>query len=345
MIYWVLGRRKNRNTGINKYSEGYIKNISENIKVVYVPSVFEGWLYPFGKYLYLPFYLFLKGFRRNKKDIVLPDESFSFLYYFLINWRHRYIIVHDYRDVEPKTWKENVKAILMRFNYGMLFKYDKIITVSEYTREVIERKLKIPNKKINVIYNIIDFDETNLISGCNKNKYGNKTIFLYVGSHESRKNTELLVRVFSQLPHLTLIMAGKIIDSSNNMKINNLIKNCNNIYNLGEVDSDELQSLYYTANYFICVSSFEGFGRTPVEAQLYKLPVLSTWNTGLCEVLEKGSFYLIREPLNEVSIKTAISDFLNLSQEEINLFIKNGTRNAERFSSKNLVKKMEKIIQ
>jgi len=62
------------------------------------------------------------------------------------------------------------------------------------------------------------------------------------------------------------------------------------------LDSDALGQLY-RSHWLLCsTSSYEGFGVPYIEALASGLPVVSTQNLGVCEILEDGSLGVICSP-------------------------------------------------
>lgn len=350
MIYWVLGNYNALNSGVSKYSTEIIKELKgrEKIKEIFVPHLFYGKLFYVGKYLYLPFYIFIISiFNRNAK-LILPDESYSFYYMFSFFFKRKIIIIHDLRKVKSKTIREKIKHIILSFNCLFIKFFNNVICVSNFTEKELKNKFRISNTS--VIYNAIELKK-NEVCNVEVGKYSNifKKGFcniIYLGSHESRKNTLLLLDAFLSLEYskLNLVVAGRYIDSKNYNAFLARAKGANNVFCLGEVDTVDLSYLLESSDFFITASTFEGFGRTPVEAQYLGIPVISTYNTGMLESLTDNSFIKIDEPLTNESIRSAIINALNASELELGNLISAGSVNALRFTPSQVASKFESVI-
>ncbi|WP_405080699.1 glycosyltransferase [Pectobacterium versatile] len=348
MIFWVLGNKKAINSGVSKYSLELISEIKKkkSVRVLFVPGFFDGKLYYFGKYLYLPLYIIFLSIFFKRSSLIVPDESFSFYGLFGFLFSKKYIIVHDVRDVKGKNIREKIKGILIYINFYFLSFFDSVICVSNYTKKSVEKRFG--NSNTHLCYNIIK-PRKHVFK--NKSKYndifsnGMKNI-IYIGSHESRKNTLLLLEAFMSLnlKDVNLLTAGRFIDKKiyNEFKVKS--SQSENVFCLGEVSDAELSYLLSSSDLYICISSFEGFGRTPVEAQYLGIPVMSTYNTGLSDALSKGSFYHIKEPLSLDNLKKDILTMLSKKNEDIGLIVDRGYLNADRFSADALSRHFESII-
>lgn len=60
---------------------------------------------------------------------------------------------------------------------------------------------------------------------------------------------------------------------------------------LSFISDKERNSLFYNTDLFVSTSLMEGFGRTPVEAAICKVPVISTKETALPEATMNEVFY------------------------------------------------------
>ena len=60
---------------------------------------------------------------------------------------------------------------------------------------------------------------------------------------------------------------------------------------LSNISDDDRNTLFYNADLFVTTSMQEGFGRTPVEAAMCKVPVISTKETSLPEATMNMVYY------------------------------------------------------
>ncbi|PSV29729.1 hypothetical protein C9J44_21250, partial [Photobacterium sp. GB-27] len=294
-VYWVLGSSHNSNSGVSKYSESLIRNLKEKeIDIDTIKSNHEGLIFYLWKYFYLPIYLLVLSFYNKKSIIVFPDESYAFNVFSCFYFNKKIIIVHDYREIKSVTIKEKIKHVLMSCNYKLICRFDKVFTASEFTKTTLLEHNLVKKEMVITCYNIV---EPSLNFECSSENYNEifknskkSKNFIYVGSHETRKNTLILAEIFKKNPDINLFVVGKVVDYQNYDRFLAISENCSNIHCLGEVDDSSLSYLIKKSDFLINISSFEGFGRTPIEAQYLSTPVISTRNTGLNEVLSENSF-------------------------------------------------------
>jgi len=60
---------------------------------------------------------------------------------------------------------------------------------------------------------------------------------------------------------------------------------------LSHISDEDRNALFYNTDLFVTTSLQEGFGRTPVEAAICKVPVISTKETSLPEATMGESYY------------------------------------------------------
>lgn len=133
--------------------------------------------------------------------------------------------------------------------------------------------------------------------------------FLYVGDFQRRKNIDTLVKAYrkyrDQGGEIDFVAAGRIYDESDRVRIENLVEDLgleDNFHIYGEVSRCELAYLYSSTEAYVHPAFYEGFGRTPIEASLYDVPVAVVNNTAPAEFLERS---LKMKPTTE-SIKHAL---------------------------------------
>ncbi len=211
---------------------------------------------------------------------------------------------------------------------------DKIIAVSETTKQDIIDILKIPEKKIKVVYEAADPDfSPRPVSQIQKVKekflINNGRYLLCVGAREPRKNLNRLIAAFVEIaganPDLSLVIVGKYGwgDDINQNTKNQIPK----IKLLGFVEKEDLAALYSGAEGFIYPSLYEGFGLPILEAMACGCPVITS-NLGSMKEIAGESALLI-EPENVESIAGAISKICRNKKVSEELKIKGFKRAGE----------------
>lgn len=209
----------------------------------------------------------------------------------------------------------------------------RIYTVSEYSKCDILNSYNINEDKIKVIYNGLDSKYTTLnIENLNKENY-----LLSFGSNEPRKNTELMIKVYSNLlknyndmKDMKLILYGfRGYEKSNAKKLIKELKLENNIKVYEYVTDEMLLELYRKAKIFCFLSSFEGFGLPIIESMSQRTPVVALNNSSITEIVGDAGMLL-----NSNDIHFIAQEIHKLYNDKIlySSMVKKGFKNIQKFS-------------
>ncbi len=191
---------------------------------------------------------------------------------------------------------------------------DKVITVSNFCKKDISTTYRIPENKIEVIYNAVDpefrvlTDEERQCANV-RDTYGigDEQYLLCVGNLQPRKNIPRLIRAFELYKKKTgantkLVIVGKkawlykeILEEASNDK---------DIVLTGYVPKCDLVDLLNEAKGFVYPSYFEGFGIPPLEALSCGTPVAVSDIDVMREVL--GDVVIYFDPYDEKDIASAL---------------------------------------
>jgi len=187
------------------------------------------------------------------------------------------IITHIH-DVSFKVHKELISRkdafFLNHLIPRALSVSDKIIAVSQFTKDEIIKYYSISTDKIEVIYNATNLHKVNSDEIVVKKKYNLPPKYiLALGTMQPRKNIPFLVEVFANIadkvPDVQLVLAGKKAHNFDE-RIENVIKKYPNIKNriifTGYIDEDDKFLVYKMADVFAFPSLYEGFGVPILEA-------------------------------------------------------------------------------
>ncbi len=188
----------------------------------------------------------------------------------------------------------------------------KIVTVSEASREAIEKYFKIPQKDVSVVYNGTD---TDIFRPVNPDKPKDADL-LFVGRTEDRKKgIGTMFEALSMLPdHVTLkIVDGRIPGHG---LVPRLIKQYGLQHRVQIIDRmltvPELVEQYSTAKVALVPSFFEGFGFPASEAMACGLAVIANAAGALPEVVgTDGRAGRLVPPRNPRAMADAMADVLS----------------------------------
>ncbi|MDR2465850.1 MAG: glycosyltransferase family 4 protein [Prevotellaceae bacterium] len=260
------------------------------------------------------------------------------------------VTVHDLIFLRyPQFYKPADRAIY-RFKFrSACRRADRIIAVSECTKRDIVSFFRIPEEKINVVYQGCDpvfatapSEETKRrIAG----KYGLPPVYLLnVGSIESRKNLLLAVKALKRLPaEIHLVAVGKSTPyRTETEKYAAQAGLGSRLHLFDNVPTDDLPALYRMASVFVYPSFFEGFGIPIIEALTSGTPVVAA--TGSCLEEAGGAHSLYVDPNDDEDLSAKIISILNNSSLAAQMREK-GREYAQRFSGAKIAAEMMNIYR
>lgn len=164
---------------------------------------------------------------------------------------------------------------------------DKIIAVSQFTKDEILKYYKVSSEKIEVIFNstnLIEQEFNEEIRQRIKEKYKLPEKFiLYLGTLQPRKNIPLLINAYSEIknkiPSVKLVLAGNKKAHNFDKKIDESLeanKLSEEVYFPGFIDTADKTIIYKMAEVFVFPSFYEGFGIPILEAMSQGIPVLAS---------------------------------------------------------------------
>jgi glycosyltransferase involved in cell wall biosynthesis len=207
------------------------------------------------------------------------------------------LIFLDYPQLYPK-----IDCHIYRTKSSMACeRADRIIAISEQTKQAIIRHFGIRESKIDLVYqscNPIYLEPTTPAQqAAIKNKYQLPSQYLlYVGSIAERKQTLQLIEAFKLVnnPGLKLVLVGNggeyLTKVQQYVKANQL---SDKVVFLKNIPTEDLPSIYSQAQAFVYPSLMEGFGIPIIEALHSGTPVITIGGGCLQEAAGPGAAYTI----------------------------------------------------
>src|ERR1035437_788051 len=221
-----------------------------------------------------------------------------------------------------EVWKT-----LPQWKIKMLKKCDRILAVSNFTKEKLKSVNDIDDKKCTVLNNCIDSFLPERNNNTDKSilhkKYGftdDNFILITVtriSSDEQYKGHDKVIEsmgnIIKEFPYIHYLIVGKY-DLPEKTRLDNIIKR----YNLqhavvftGFVADEELPDHYKLADVFIMPSYGEGFGIAFIEAMYYGLPVIAGNKDGSVDALLNRKLGLLVNPDKPDEITIAIKKVID----------------------------------
>lgn len=189
----------------------------------------------------------------------------------------------------------------------------KIITVSQNTKQDLQKVLGTPSQKICVVLNGLSkkFSSTHKqASKIVSQKFGLENYLLTTGVSREHKNLPRLLQTLAYL-RKTQNFSGKLVltgprDSLYTPTIIQLIQQLKlekSVVVLGLVSEEDLQLLLEAARVFVFPSLYEGFGLPPLESMAAGTPVVASATSSLPEVCGQAAEFFDPYKLREMAAK------------------------------------------
>lgn len=299
---------------------------------------------------------FLKLLNSYKLDLVhFPHFNIPVFY------KGKFVVtIHDLIHQNFKMQRATTRGPLIykikHIGYDFAFsqalkKSKKIITVSDFVKEELEKKWRVRGDKIVVTKEAVEekfFSYSKKISNKKSDevlkKYDVKPPFIYyIGNAHPHKNVEGLIKAFLKLrqnyQYMTLVLSGHDHYFWERIKRENQHKN---IIFTGYVSDEEAIALLKKAACYIQPSFEEGFGIPLLEAMATGTPVVSSNTSSMPEVGGNAAVYFNPRDLGDFVDK--IMMVLN-DQKLRKSLIEKGQKRIKEFSWKKLAEQTLEVYE
>ena len=218
-------------------------------------------------------------------------------------------------------------------------KAKRIVTVSYFSKEDINRTYKIEADKVDVVYNGVNTtytptsDEENTKT---KASYSSgKDYFLFIGSLHPRKNICGLLRAYDAFrtsvdSDIKLLIVGESMFKTSDIELTyEGMRYKDDVVFTGRLNNEQLHSVLGASLALTFVPYFEGFGIPVIEAMNAGVPVICSNTTSLPEV--GGNAVLYVDPFSLSQIKDAMIRIYQEKELRESL-VEKGFRQKEKFS-------------
>lgn len=207
------------------------------------------------------------------------------------------LIVHVHATEFDRAGGNQGNPIVHEIEYQGLMVADRILAVSEITRQIIIDKYGIPADKVEVVHNAIDvtsFDDGyeydrrtyKYLEGLKNEGY---TIISAVTRFTIQKGLEYLVRAFAKAneknDRIALLLAGDGEQRDELISLASELGISDKVFFTGFVRGKQWRDAYSVSDIFILSSVSEPFGLTALEAAHHDTALILTKQSGVAEVL------------------------------------------------------------
>ena len=214
------------------------------------------------------------------------------------------LVVHVHATEFDRTGGNSVNQFVYDMERWGMNTADKVIAVSQFTKNKIIKHYGIEPNKIEVVHNAIEADETRGPAG-SLHKSG--PIVLFLGRLTLQKGPDYFVTVAQKIlfyrPNTTFVVAGSGDMEGRLMQWVASSGSSDKILFTGQLYGGDVDRAYRMADVFVMPSVSEPFGLTALEAMKNGTPVIISKQSGVAEVVGhvlKVDFWDINEMANKI---------------------------------------------
>lgn len=226
------------------------------------------------------------------------------------------VTIHDVLHTAYPDFVQGGREENNRYYHQFAPSFNKVITVSAFSRNAIANQLSIPKEKIHAIHPsapaIFDKVPADVIRKKVKQKYQlPETYAIYPSSFNPHKNHQNLLKAILILREkyktfLPLVLTGYADKKSGIYRsVLRFIKEHsleNHIRVLGYIKPDEMPSLYWNSSFLVFPSLYEGFGIPLVEALKAQRPIVCSNRGSIPEIAGDAALYFNPESPEEMAL-------------------------------------------
>lgn len=220
---------------------------------------------------------------------------------------------------------------------------DKVITVSNLTKNLVINNYEVPSTKVQTVHNAVE--PLSNIAELKAQKGINDKIVTFLGRVTLQKGPEYFIeaahRVLQKMPNVRFVMAGsgellpRMIKRVAHLKIGD------RFHFTGFLKGNEVYDMFKLSDVYVMPSVSEPFGISPLEAMQSNVPVIISRQSGVSEVLKhavKIDFWDIE------AMADAIYGILNYPGLS-NFFRQHGKQEVEELKWENTAHKVKEVYQ
>lgn len=200
---------------------------------------------------------------------------------------------------------EHVNQMIYDIERKGMHAADKIIAVSNFTRNTIINRYGISDKKVEVVHNGIERNGKNTLTAGTVGK--DEKLVLFLGRITMQKGPEYFLqagrKVLDVMDNVKFVMAGSGDMTRRSIEMAAELGIGSKVLFTGFLRGENVREIYEMADLFVMPSVSEPFGLVPLEALHNNVPVIISKQSGVSEVLThalKVDFWDTEEMANKI---------------------------------------------
>jgi len=218
------------------------------------------------------------------------------------------LILHVHATSFDQAAGNNVDPAIYKIEKECFALADKVVAVSQFTKNIVVQKHFVPETKVEVVHNGCNIEEPKRLEPTlSELKRQGKKIVLYHGRITIQKGVDYFIRAAKRVvdvdPNVIFVVSGsgdmitQIIEMVGSMGLSK------NVLFAGALWYEERDRMYQSVDLVVMPSVSEPFGLVPLEALQHGTPSIITKQSGVAEVLThvlKVDFWDVDEMANQI---------------------------------------------
>lgn len=196
------------------------------------------------------------------------------------------LVIHVHATEFDRTG-ENVNPEVFRLEQTGMREADKVITVSNLTRNIVINKYGIDPSKVITVHNAVDFSGR---SDVEVQRGVKEKIVTFLGRITFQKGPEYFIeaanKVLKMYPNVRFVMAGSGDLMNRSIKRVAQLGISDRFHLTGFLRGQDVQRMFAYSDVYVMPSVSEPFGISPLEAMISNVPTIISKQSGVAEVLK-----------------------------------------------------------
>lgn len=197
------------------------------------------------------------------------------------------LVVHVHATEYDRGGEYNRNTIVYDIERQGMLEADKVITVSDWTRNIVVEKYGINPEKVVTLHNAVDFgsEEIEQVERGIDDK-----IVTFLGRITLQKGPEYFIeaaaKVLKRCPNVRFVMAGSGDKMNPSVRRVAQLKIGSRFHFTGFLKGSDVQKMFLHSDVYVMPSVSEPFGISPLEAMRCGVPTIISKQSGVSEVLK-----------------------------------------------------------
>jgi len=182
---------------------------------------------------------------------------------------------------------ENVNRLVYDLERKGMLEADRVITVSNWTRNIVINRYGIDPAKVITVHNAVDFQS---YSDMNVERGVKEKVVTFLGRITYQKGPEYFIeaahKVLKAYPDVRFVMAGSGDLMNRSIRRVARLKMATHFHFTGFLRGQDVQKMFAHSDVYVMPSVSEPFGISPLEAMRSGVPTIISKQSGVAEVLK-----------------------------------------------------------